>query len=278
MTERARTINAERLQDRLPVDNPQDELGRLATVFNDTLGRLESSFEQMRRFTSDASHELRTPLTAIRSVGEVGLRGRREEGAYREIIGSMLEEADRLALLVDRLLTLSRADAGRGKLSTDVVDLSTLASEVVEQLDVLADEKNQSLGVDIKAQPTWIGDRLVLRQAVLNLVDNAIKYSPEGAQIRICVDQQVDDAILEVSDTGPGIPEELQSRIFDRFYRVDESRSRNNGGTGLGLSIAKWAVEVNGGHIMLESKHGRGCTFRITLPQVHPVLAHTHEV
>jgi heavy metal sensor kinase len=278
MTERARTINAERLQDRLPVDNPQDELGRLATVFNHTLSRLESSFEQMRRFTSDASHELRTPLTAIRSVGEVGLRGRREEGAYREIIGSMLEEADRLALLVDRLLTLSRADAGRGKLSTDAVDLSTLASEVTEQLDVLADEKHQALHLDIKAQPTWIGDRLVLRQALLNLVDNAIKYSPEGAHITVRVDQQSDDAILEVSDTGPGIPEELQPRIFDRFYRVDESRSRNNGGTGLGLSIAKWAVEVNGGHLTLESRNGNGCTFRITLPQIQPVLAHTHGV
>src|SRR4030095_13895933 len=164
-------------------DNPDDELGRLATVFNETLSRLESSFEQMRRFTSDASHELRTPLTAIRSVGEVGLRGRRDEGAYREIIGSMLEEADRLALLVDRLLTLSRADAGRRKLSTDVVDLSTLASEVVEQLDVLAEEKHQSLSVDLKAHPIWMGDRMVLRQALLNLVDNAIKYSPESAQI-----------------------------------------------------------------------------------------------
>src|SRR5215510_7181353 len=165
MAERARLINAERLNDRLPVDNPDDELGRLATVFNETLTRLESSFEQMRRFTTDASHELRTPLTAIRSVGEVGLRGRRDEAAYREIIGSMLEEVDRLALLVDRLLTLSRADAGSGKLSIDVVDLSTLASEVVEQLDVLADEKHQSLSLDVKANLTWTGDRLVLRQA-----------------------------------------------------------------------------------------------------------------
>src|SRR5439155_10254445 len=168
-------------------------------------------------------------------------------------------------------------DAGRGKLSTDIVDLSMLASEVAEQLDVLADEKHQSLGVDIKAHPAWMGDRLVLRQALLNLVDNAIKYSPEGAQITIRVDQRFDDAILEVSDTGPGIPEELQPRIFDRFYRVDESRSRNNGGTGLGLSIAKWAVEANGGHLALDSR-GNGCTFRITLPQVQPVLAHTHEV
>lgn len=275
MAERARTINAERLEDRLPVDNPHDELGRLATVFNDTLGRLESSFEQMRRFTSDASHELRTPLTAIRSVGEVGLRGRRDENTYREIIGSMLEEADRLALLVDRLLTLSRADAGNRKLSSDVVDLSELAGEVAEQLDVLADEKHQSITVERKATPSWTGDRLVLRQALLNLVDNAIKYSPEGAQVTIRVDELSDDAILEVSDTGPGIPEELQSRIFDRFYRVDESRSRYNGGTGLGLSIAKWAVEVNGGRLTMETRNGGGSTFRITLPQSQPSLAHS---
>jgi heavy metal sensor kinase len=270
MAERARTINAERLEDRLPVDNPHDELGRLATVFNDTLGRLESSFEQMRRFTSDASHELRTPLTAIRSVGEVGLRGRRDDTAYREIIGSMLEEADRLALLVDRLLTLSRADAGRGKLSSDVVDLSRLAGEVAEQLDVLADEKHQSIKVECEASPTWTGDRLVLRQALLNLVDNAIKYSPDGAQITIRVAEISHEAILEVKDTGPGIPEELQSRIFDRFYRVDESRSRNYGGTGLGLSIAKWAVEVNGGRLTLESRNGSGSIFRIILPTPLP--------
>jgi heavy metal sensor kinase len=270
MTERARTINAERLQDRLPVDNPHDELGRLATVFNDTLGRLESSFDQMRRFTSDASHELRTPLTAIRSVGEVGLRGKRDEPAYREIIGSMLEEAERLALLVDRLLTLSRADAGNSRLSADTVDLSELATEVTEQLEVLADEKNQSVHLEQKAKPTWVGDRVVLRQALLNLVDNAIKYSPTGAHITVRLDQQSDDAILEVSDNGPGIPAELQPRIFDRFYRVDESRSRSNGGTGLGLSIAKWAVEANGGKLTLESRNGSGCTFRITLPQVQP--------
>src|SRR2546426_5414077 len=166
MSERARSINAERLNDRLPVDNPDDELGRLATVFNDTLTRLESSFDQMRRFTADASHELRTPLTAIRSVGEVGLRGRRDEAAYREIIGSMLEEVDRLALLVDRLLTFSRADTGQTKLSVDIVHLPELAEEVAEQLGVLAEEKNQSIQVRFDMVPRWIGDRVVLRQAL----------------------------------------------------------------------------------------------------------------
>jgi len=274
MSERARLITAERLKERLPVDNPDDELGRLATVFNETLTRLESSFEQMRRFTADASHELRTPLTVIRSVGEVGLRGRRDEVAYREIIGSMLEEVDRLARLVDRLLMLSRADTGQSKLSTDIVDLSELADEVAAQLGVLAEEKQQSITLERTGAPRWTGDRLVLRQALLNLVDNAIKYSPVGGRITISVAESPAAAVVEVSDTGPGIPEELQSRIFDRFYRLDKSRSRDNGGTGLGLSIAKWAVEVNGGQLTLEKTNGVGSTFRITLPQTKPAPAY----
>jgi heavy metal sensor kinase len=267
MAERARSINAEQLNSRLPVDNPDDELGRLAAVFNDTFARLESSFERMRHFTADASHELRTPLTAIRSVGEVGLRGRRDEAAYREIIGSMLEEADRLALLVDRLLMLSRADTGEAKLSKDVVDVRVLAEEVAEQLGVLAEEKEQSVQVRFDTAPRWIGDRVVLRQALLNLVDNAIKYTPAGGSIEIHVTQTAEGTTIEVSDTGPGIPAELQSRIFDRFYRVDRARSRENGGTGLGLAIAKWAVEVNGGQLTLASATGAGSRFRITLPQ-----------
>jgi heavy metal sensor kinase len=266
MAERARTINAERLDDRLPVDNPADELGRLATVFNETLTRLESSFDRMRRFSADASHELRTPLTAMRSVGEVGLRGRRDEAAYREIIGSMLEEVDRLSNLVDRLLTLSRADTGQSKLVIDVVDLPELAEEIAEQLDVLAEEKRQSLRVHCDAVPRWIGDRMVLRQALLNLVDNAIKYSPVGGQIDIRVAQTSGGTTIDVTDTGPGIPAELRSRIFDRFYRVDKARSRENGGTGLGLAIAKWAVEVNGGHLTLEAAVNGGSRFRIVLP------------
>src|SRR6266571_4319689 len=267
MSERARSINAERLNDRLPVDNPDDELGRLATVFNDTLTRLELSFDQMRRFTADASHELRTPLTAIRSVGEVGLRARRDEAAYREIIGSMLEEVDRLALLVDRLLMLSRADTGQERLSIDAVDISELAEEVAEQLGVLAEEKNQSIRVRFDMVPRWIGDRVVLRQALLNLVDNAIKYSPPGGKIEVLVAQAPQGTLIDVSDTGPGIPTELRSRIFDRFYRVDKARSRDNGGTGLGLALAKWAVEVNGGQLTLEPATGIGSRFRITLPR-----------
>jgi heavy metal sensor kinase len=268
MAEQARMINAERLGERLPVHNPGDELGSLASVFNETLMRLESSFEQMRRFTADASHELRTPLTAIRSVGEIGLRGRRDASDYREIIGSMLEEVDRLSMLVDRLLTLSRADSGEAMLARDRVDLAELAEEVTTQLDVLAEEKQQSLTVEASGLSICMGDRMVLRQALLNLVDNAIKYSPAGGRIAVKVSTSPDGkAILDVTDTGPGIPVEMRPRVFDRFYRADRSRSRENGGgTGLGLSIARWAVEVNGGQLTLETSDGPGATFRITLP------------
>ena len=268
MAERARSITAERLRERLPVDNPDDELGRLATVFNQTLMRLESSFDQMRRFTADASHELRTPLTAMRSVGEIGLRGKREGSDYREIIGSMLEEVDRLSLLVDRLLTLSRADSGESMLSRERVNLCDLAEEVTTQLEVLAEEKQQSLTVEATEESMCLGDPMVLRQALLNLVDNAIKYSPVGGRIVVKVSTGTSgSAVLDVSDTGPGIPAEMRPRVFDRFYRADRSRSRENGGgTGLGLSIARWAVEVNGGQLTLESSEGQGSTFRITLP------------
>jgi signal transduction histidine kinase len=221
----------------------------------------------MKRFASDASHELRTPLTAIRTVGEVGLRGKRDAAGYREIIGSMLEEVDGLTQLIERLLILSRADNGESKLSLTLVNVSSLADDVRSQLDVLAEEKQQSVVMRKEALPSCIGDPLVLRQAFLNLLDNAIKYTPPGGCITIRITESSNAAIVDVSDTGPGIPEQLQPRIFDRFYRGDESRSRDYGGTGLGLSIARWAVEVNGGTLTLEGPVGGvGSTFRITLP------------
>jgi heavy metal sensor kinase len=266
MADRARTITAERLSDRLPVHNPLDEMGRLATVFNETLGRLEASFDQMRRFTSDVSHELRTPLTAIRSVGEVGLREHRDEPAYRGIIGSMLEEADRLAGLVDRLLTLSRAETGQAKLSVELGDLNGLAEEVVTHLGVLAEEKRQTIAIEPLGHPHALGDRMVLRQAVINLVDNAIKFSPVGGRIRIRVFDHKGRAVLQVSDSGPGVPAASTTRIFDRFYRDASGADDESAGTGLGLSIARWAVEANGGQLTLENTGPAGSTFRISLP------------
>ncbi len=187
ITERARMISAERLNERLPVANPDDEMGQLATVFNETLGRLESSFEQMRRFTADVSHELRTPLTAIRSVGEVGLRGHRDDAEYRAIIGSMLEEVDRLASLVDRLLTLSRAETGQARVNLENVDLLRLAEDVVAHLGVLAEEKGQSVVVEVRGTPQALADRQVVRQALINLLDNAIKFSGAGGRIGVAV-------------------------------------------------------------------------------------------
>jgi len=264
MTDRARTITAENLHDRLPVHNPDDEMGRLATVFNETLARLEGSFEQMRRFTADVSHQLRTPLTALRSVGEVGLREHRDEAAYRGIIGSMLEEADRLASLVDRLLMLSRAETGEARASADIFDLRELAEEVVSHLEVLAEERRQSLVCEGVGAAQASGDRFAIRQALINLVDNAIKFSPVGGQIRIRAAETRAEAIVEVIDSGPGIDPAARERIFDRFYRAADTETP---GAGLGLSIAKGAVEVNGGRLTLTASGAGGSTFQIALPR-----------
>ena len=220
MTERAETITAERLSDRLPLSNPDNEMGRLATVFNATLARLEASFEQMRRFTADVSHELRTPLTAIRSVGEVGLRGRRDEAGYRAIIGSMLEEVDRLAGLVERLLTLSRAETGVAKRTIEPVALRDLAESVVSDLAVLAEEKSQQVVVEAHGSPRGLGDRLMLRQALMNLVDNAIKFAPADTAIVIRVVESDSHAVVDVVDRGPGIPAAAREHIFDSFFRA----------------------------------------------------------
>jgi signal transduction histidine kinase len=268
MAERAQSITAERLHDRLPIGNPNDELGRLASVFNATLGRLEASFEQMRRFTADVSHELRTPLTAIRSVGEVGLRDRRDGKAYRGIIGSMLEEVDRLASLVDRLLGWSRAETGQTKLAQEVIDLRELAQDVVAHLGVLAEEKSQSLAVEQVGAPFGLGDRSVLRQALIDLVDNAIKYTPDGGQIRVRVSQLPDTVTIDVVDNGPGIAPEARIQVFDRYDRGGRALA-TGGGVGLGLSISRWAVEANGGALTLEPTSGSGTTFRITLPRAN---------
>jgi len=263
----AQRITAERLNERLPVDNPDDEFGRLATAFNETLARLQSAFERLRRFTGDASHELRTPLTALRSVGEVAMRDHGDATAYREAIGSMLEEVDRLTRLVDSLLMLTRADAGTVRLKREPLPLTELIQEVVEHLRPLADEKSQRLLTEYSAPVSVQADRTTLRQALVNMLDNAIKYTPEQGEIlvRVAVDDE-GRGVVEVTDSGPGIPPEDREKIFERFYRPDRARSREWGGAGLGLSIAQWAVEANDGRIELESELGHGSTFRVVLP------------
>lgn len=261
----ARRITADRLHERLSVPNPDDEIGRLAAVINQTLARLESSFEQLRRFTADASHELRTPLSVIRGIGEIGLGHTRTPAEYKEAIGSMLEEVDRLTRLVDTLLRLSRGDAGTVRLSREPTDLGCLTREVVASLGVLAEERNQRIDVDAANAVACFVDRLVIREALTNVIDNAIKHSPAGAAIDVQVRADGPGAIVTIRDQGPGIAPEHRDRIFDRFYRIDEARSRDIGGSGLGLAIARWAVEANGGRITLEDV-GTGSAFRIDLP------------
>lgn len=262
----ANRITAERLHERLSVSNQHDEVGRLAAVINDTFARLEFSFEQLRRFTADASHELRTPLSVIRGIGEAGLAETRTPAEYKEAMGSMLEEVDRLTNLVDTLLRLSHGDAGTVRLRREAIDLGELTREVVASLGILAEERNQRLAVDLAAGVSVSADRLVLRESITNVIDNAIKYSPHGSTIDIRVRPEAGEAVLSVADQGSGIAPEHRERIFDRFFRLDEARSRDSGGTGLGLAIAKWAVDVNGGRISVEAGADRGSVFRIVLP------------
>jgi len=274
MATEAKKISAERLGDRLSIENPEDELGKLGTVFNDMLGRLQAAFDQLRRFTADASHELRTPLTAIRSVGEVALQDQRSPAEYRDVIGSMLEEVDRLTRLAESLLALSRADTGHIQLQREVIPLVHLARDASSVVEVLAEEKRQRIDIEGDANLVVSVDRLILRQAIVNLLDNAIKYSPPESRILVRVQSGGDERVcLDVIDQGPGIPSEHQPYVFDRFYRVDKARTREWGGAGLGLSIIRWAVEVHGGDIALESEEGHGSTFRVSLPLVKDSFA-----
>jgi two-component system OmpR family sensor kinase len=261
MAEHANKITSESLAARLPVSNPHDEVGQLATVFNATLARLESSFVELRRFTADASHELRTPLTALRTVGEVALRE-----ADHPAISSMLEEAQRLEELIESLLALARMESGKHAFAPQHLPIEDLVQEVRESLSVIATDKRQILEITGESGLTVTADRVLLRQAVTNVVHNALRYAPEGSRITIDVHQRHGDVVIAVSDEGPGIVPEHHEKIFERFYRVDRARSRADGGHGLGLAIAKWSIEQHGGRIEVESSLGRGSVFRIRLP------------
>lgn len=265
MARKAAVIKSDRLHERLPVNPADGELADLARVFNTVLVRLEQSFEQLRRFTSDASHELRTPLAAMRSVGEVGLQKNCTPEAYRDVIGSMLEEANKLTQLVDSLLTIARADAGQIQLNPSVFSVDGLVRECAMLFDVLLEENGQRLHVETSADAMVCGDRLLLRQALVNVVHNAIKFTPRGGSITVRI-RGGEPVVVEVEDTGPGIPEDQLPRVFDRFYRVEKGRSRDAGGAGLGLAIASWSVEVHGGTITASNSKEAGCVFRISLP------------
>ena len=226
----AERITSSRLHERIPVHGSGDELDHLAEVFNRTLTRLDESFRQLRQFTADASHELRTPLAAIRAIGEVGLEREGTVQGYRELVGSMLEEVNRLTRLVNDLLMISRGDAGAIQLSYAPVPVLELARDTVSLLEPLAEEKEQKLTLTGEEEVTVQADAVFFRQALINVVDNAIKYSPGRTNISLCVERVDPHSVaISVTDAGPGIAPEHAARIFDRFYRVDTGRSRDAG-------------------------------------------------
>ena len=266
LASRAGRISAEDLSARVPVEDPGDEFGHLAAVINGMLSRLEESFERLRRFTADASHELRTPLTVIRSVGEVALAEDLDAASYRDRIGSMLEDVERLTRLVDSLLTLTRADSGWVPVAQDEIDAAGLAGRAVEDMRPLAEERGQALTVAADGPASIRADEATLRLALVNLLDNAVKYTPEAGAIAVRTYVRGGDVVIEVADSGPGISAADGERIFERFFRGERERSGGPQGAGLGLAIAKWAAEANGGRVEWESREGQGSTFRLVFP------------
>lgn len=266
ITEQARAISAERLHERLAVENPEDELGRLSITINDMLAKLDHSFSRVRQFTADASHELRTPLAAIRSVGEIALRSDSDLDECRETIASILEEVERMTHLVEDLLVLARADNMVFQPKPAAENLRTLAQREISLFSVLAEEKDQVVHTHIEDDCPVFVDQQILRLGIGNILSNAIKFTPAGKEIRITLLKGDGECCLDIADSGPGIEKHQQPLIFDRFYRINKDRCRATGGIGLGLAIAKWAIEVNGGRIELSSDTGCGSVFRIRLP------------
>lgn len=265
---RTEEITADRLDHRLPVADRRDELGRLATTINAMIARLERSFAEVRRFTADASHELRTPLTAIRTEAEVALTRPLTLEEHQQLLGSILEECERLTRLTDQLLTLSREDAGTVQQTREPVDLTALVREVVDTLRPLAEAKGLPVKLVADVPLPIQGDEARLRQVFFNLVDNAIKYTPPGGAIEVQTGERDGAAVVSVRDSGVGIPTEHLARVFDRFYRVDKARSREQGGAGLGLSIAQSIVAAHGGRIDLASAPGQGTICTVILRRI----------
>ena len=264
--ERTRRLAAQSGGRQIPVTNPHDEQGELETLLNELLLRLDGSFVEVDRLAADVSHELRTPLTAMRTVGEVALRERNPAILY-DAVGSMLEEIRRMNQLIDRLLLLTRMDSEKWPVRPKPNSVRTLLTEVSDTLAMVAEDKQQKLRVDCPEPLQTVFDPALLRLALMNLTQNAIRYSPPGKPILLRGRTDSHWVIIEVADEGPGIAPEHRQKIFERFYRVDEARSRAEGGVGLGLAIVKWAVGRAGGTVGLDSEVGRGSVFRVRLPR-----------
>ena len=261
---RTEEITAARLDRRLPVANPHDELGRLAGTVNAMIARLERSFAEVRRFTADASHELRTPLTAIRLEAEIALKKPLGAAERDQLLGNILEECERLTRLTEQLLALAREDAGAVGGVREPLDLAELVRGVAETMRPLAEARGLKLTVGADGPLPVRGDPSRLRQVFYNLLDNSVKYTPDGGAVGVACGRREASAVVAVRDTGCGVAAEHLPHLFERFYRVDKARGR--GGAGLGLSIAESIVAAHGGRIKLDSEPGRGTTVTVMLP------------
>jgi heavy metal sensor kinase len=270
ITREARTIEAQDLNRRLPVANPQDEVGQLVGVLNSLLSHLEGAFAQVRHFTADAAHELRTPLAVLRCGMEVVIARARSVEEYQGALGASIEEVSRLSRIVDNLFTLARADGGSQEFTWELVDLRELVQEVYEQAELIAEAKGLSVFLHTNGGVSVRGDCLRLKQLFLNLVDNAVKYTAAGGSIHLTIEREDQWAKVVMEDTGIGIPAEALPHIFDRFYRVDKARSLDDAGGGLGLSICQWVAQAHGGRITAQSRVGSGSTFIVSLPVSQP--------
>lgn len=272
MARTARAIHADNLSLRLPVEHPGDEIATLAESVNAMLARLEESFRKVKQFSGDASHELRTPLAILRGETEVTLRWAREADDYRRTLESNLEEINRMGRIIDDLLTLAKSDAGEMTLEVKEISLSDLLQELYLAGNTLGEGKDirVHLHLDVAEEIRIRGDELRLRQMFLNLISNAVKYTDPGGRVDITLSVAGEQAVVNVADSGIGIPPEHLPHIFDRFYRIDKARNRADGGTGLGLAITKGIAQAHEGRIIVCSTPGTGSTFTVYLPVLGP--------
>jgi heavy metal sensor kinase len=267
LTRAARNISGSNLSDRLERLQTGDELQRLSETLNEMLARIESAFLRITQFTADASHELRSPISLIRTEAEIVLRRSRGDEEYREALRHILLEAERTTTLVEELLSLARADAGRENLHLSPLDLRSLIAETGNEWQQLLEARNLQLKVNLVNRKTPIlADGVAIRRLLSILLDNAVKYTPPPGWVELCLEEQDKCAVFSVRDSGIGIAEAEQARVFERFYRVDKARSRELGGAGIGLAIAQWIVQQHHGSITVQSSLGRGSTFRAKLP------------
>jgi len=267
MAEQARHITHSNLDTRLDAGTAAEELAVLSGSFNELLSRLDQSFGHMRRFVADASHELRTPISIIRGEADVALAHERSADEYRQTLAIILDESRRLSRLVDDLLNLARADAGRVKLQVEEFYLNDLLAECCRSAQSLANARGVALECRCREDVAFRGDEVLVRRMAMNLIDNAIRYTPQGGSVTAALEAGAAGVEIRISDSGTGISAEAAPHVFERFYRGDKARTRQDGGFGLGLAIVKWIAESHKGGVELESKPGVGSTFTVTLPR-----------